>query len=231
MRRPERVKLTIDDFLLLRGAGVFSAFSKSELLEGELFGVLAQPDDEPESDAIVPIKLRIRDYLLLDEAGAFAAHRKTELIDGVVYEVSPQHRPHGFVKDELAYRLRRALDGLASPLHVATEQSVEIAPYNDPLPDIILTSEPRGPGGIPVQSVSLIVEVADTSARFDLSAKAELYALAGIAEYWVADVKARVIHQLWRPDGQAYSEQTQVPFGQKIAAATVEELAVETKGL
>lgn len=231
IRRPQPVKLTVRDFLLLKGAGAFAGYSKSELLSGELSGVPVQEEDEPESDRSVPIKLRLEDYLLLDRAGAFESYGKTELIDGVVYEMSPQHRPHGFVKDELAYRLRRSLEALESPLHVATEQSVEIGPHSGPQPDIILTTEPRGPGAIPVGSVAMLVEVAASTTSFDLNDKARIYATAGIAEYWVADVSARVIHRMWAPEGETYAERREVGFGERIAAATVEGLAVETRGI
>jgi len=228
IRRPRPVKLTVKDFLLLRETGVFAGFSKSELLDGKLSGVPVQGEDEPESDASIPIKLRIQDYLLLDEAGAFKSHAKTELIDGVVYEVSPQFRPHGFAKDELAYRLRRVLETLDTGLHVATEQSVEIAPHSDPQPDIILTTEPRGSGAIPVGSVALVVEISDSTAKYDLERKACIYAAAPIAEYWVVDVNARLIHQMWQPQDEVYTERREIGFDDRIVAATIEGLAVET---
>lgn len=228
---PTMVKLTVGDFHLLKQAGVFAGFSKAELLWGELSGVPLQDEDEPESDASVPIKLRVQDYLLLDEAGAFKSYAKTELIDGVVYAVSPQHRPHGFAKDELSYRLRRSLEALESPLHVATEQSVEIAAYSDLQPDIILTTEPRGPGAIPVESVALIVEIAATTLTFDLSEKARVYAAGGIPEYWVTDVNGRVIHQMWAPEGDAYSKRRQIAFGEAMEAASITKLKVRTDGL
>ena len=50
-------RLNVDEFWALKQAGVFAAYSKAELLDGEMFGVLKQPDDEPETDASVPIKL------------------------------------------------------------------------------------------------------------------------------------------------------------------------------
>lgn len=231
MRRPERVKLTVGDFLLLKRAGAFAAFSKSELLDGELWGVPLQDEDGAESDRRERIPLRVEDYLRLHQAGAFAAYGKTELIDGIVYAMNPQHRPHGFAKDELAYRLRRALESMGSGLHVATEQSVAMEPASEPQPDIILTSEPRGPGAIPGASVALLVEVSATTAGFDLKEKARAYAAAGIAEYWVVDVDARVIHQLSGPGGDAYAQRRMVAFGEQVEAATIEGLAVETDGI
>ena len=49
-----------------------------------------------------------------------------------------------------------------------------------------------------------MVEVADTSAAFDLSRKAALYSLAGVPEYWVLDLgrRALVVHR--QPDSPQY---------------------------
>jgi len=229
--QPERVKLRIPDFQLLRQSGSFDGYSKSELLDGELWGVPVQPEDEPESDAVHPIKLRIEDYLRLHEAGAFERYRKTELIDGIVYAMNPHYRPHGFARDELFRRLHEALKAIGSPLQAAAEQSVGFPPHGEPQPDIILTTEPRGPGAIPGSSVALIVEIATSNPAWDLGEMLRLYATAGIGEYWVLDLKKCRIRQMWSPQGEAYGEWREVKLGERIEAATIEGLAVETNGI
>jgi Uma2 family endonuclease len=228
---PRPVKLTADAFLLLKKAGAFRDFWKSELIVGELFGTLREYDKEPEGDETFRIKLRARDYITLDEAGMLAAFAKTELIDGVVYEVSPQYREHGFVKDELAYRLRRALEAIGSKWRVATEQSVDLSPYSQPQPDIVLTSQPRGRGPIPADSIGLIAEVAVNTARYDLGDKVRIYAMAGIAEYWVVDVEKGAIHQMWSPAGEGYTQRCRIVLGDMVEAKTIERLGVETTGI
>lgn len=228
---PWPVMLTATDFGLLKRSGAFAGYSRSELINGSLWGVPIQERSESECELRSPIKLRIEDYLRLHEAGAFKRYAKTELIDGLVYAMNPQHRPHGFAKDELAYRLRRALEAMGSDLHVATEQSVAMTPHNQPEPDIILTTEPRGPGAIPGASVALLVEIAHTSLDHDLLRKAPVYASRGVAEYWVVDVNAGLIHQMWSPEGEAYVGGREVKLGERIAAATIEGLAVETSGI
>jgi len=50
----------------------------------------------------------------------------------------------------------------------------------------------------------LVVEVADTSAAFDLSGKAILYARAGVPEYWVVDLVRRMLVVHRQPDGAQY---------------------------
>lgn len=225
------VRLTVGDFGLLKRAGAFTRYSRPELRDGILWGMPAPDQPAPGCDARSRIKLRIEDYLHLHEAGAFERYAKTELVDGLVYAMNPRQRPHGFAKDELAYRLRRALEAMGSELHVATEQSVAMIPHNQPEPDIILTTEPRGPGAIPGETVALLVEVAHTSLDHDLLRKAPLYAARGVAEYWVLDVVAGLIHQMWSPRGEAYTERREVKIGKRIEAVTIEGLAVETAGM
>lgn len=175
-------------------------------------------------------RLRVADYILLNEAGAFEGMR-TELIEGDVIVMNPQYRPHMFVKNELGYRLRRTLETLNSDLYVGTEGSVQLSDHDLPQPDIILTRDPRGDGPIPLSSIALLVEVADTSSEIDLNRKLAAYARHGIPEYWVADVNQRAIHQLWAPEGEGYTQRRTVAFGEPVTAATIEALRIETETL
>ena len=177
-------------------------------------------------------RLTVDEFLLLDRAGAFG-DRRTELVAGDIYYMSPQFRPHGFAKDELAYRLRRALETMGSAIHVATEQSVDFDANSQPMPDIILTNEPRGEGAIPASSVLLIVEVSASTLDFDLGVKAGLYAEAGVPEYWVVDLNENrvLMHASPRSDGSGYDGQLDVLFGEPLHAATIDGLTVESAGL
>ena len=229
--RPQPMLFRASDFWTLRTADRFAAYEKSELIEGELLGVPRQAEDEDESDARVPIRLSVEDYALLDRSGAFVDVGNTELIDGVVYTVSPQHRPHGFAKDEIAFALRLALKGLHTPWHVATEQSVVFDDRNEPQPDIILTSEPRGDGPIPGSSVALVVEVSATTAGYDLTEKVRLYASSGVPEYWVADIKAERMYRLSSPEENRYAQRSEISFGEVVQAVTIPGLAIDTDTL
>ncbi|WP_293149880.1 MULTISPECIES: Uma2 family endonuclease [unclassified Microcoleus] len=52
--------------------------------------------------------------------------------------------------------------------------------------------------------VYLIIEVADTTLRTDLGIKATIYALSGIADYWVLDVHNRQLHVFREPSQDGY---------------------------
>jgi len=172
------------------------------------------------------VRLRIEDYLLLEQAGAFDTYAKTELIDGRIVGMNAQHRPHALTKMRLYDRLRDTLRTMDSPLLAIIEVGTTLSNENLVEPDLILTSEPEGTGFIPLQSVALVVEVADSSLTFELGEKAALYARHGIPEYWVADVAAQVIHQMWTPEGEAYVERREVPFGEQLESATIADLRI-----
>ncbi len=82
-----------------------------------------------------------------------------------------------------------------APIDVAPEDN----PTNEPEPDLVVLASPSRefqdanprPGDL-----RLVVEISDSTLGFDLTTKAELYARAGIVEYWVIDVAARrlVVH-------------------------------------
>lgn len=176
-------------------------------------------------------KLSAADFELLDRHGAFAAYRKTELIDGDIYFVNSQLRLHGIVKMELYDALRDALKALGSPYRPVTEFTLSLSDTDRPEPDVMLTSEPRGPGFVPVASVPLVIEVSDTTLKIDLGKKLRQYGKAGVREYWVADVNGRVIHRMWSPSARGYAESDKVAFGEPLASATISDLAIATGGL
>ena len=188
-------------------------------------------EHRPLNTSPLPLRLRVEDYLLLEEGGAFEGYAKTELIEGTIFYMNAQHRAHARTKSRLYRILADALDRQGGGLEAIVEASIAISPETMPEPDIVVTCAPEGEGFIPLYSVALVVEVADSTLDGDLGSKAALYARAKIAEYWVIDVNARVIHQLWSPCDGAYAERRPIPFGHAIAAVTIEGLAVATSTL
>ena len=177
------------------------------------------------------VKLRVEDFALLVEAGSFADYAKSELVEGEVFVVNAQFRPHGFAKQQLYLSLNEALKQSDSGLTAVIEFSVAIPPNDMPEPDIALTSEPIGLGAVPVETVALIVEVSDSTLQIDLGRKAVLYASAGVAEYWVADLEGRRIHQMWSPRENGYLERRIVSFGDIVTSETVAGVMVYAVGL
>lgn len=175
-------------------------------------------------------RLKVADFLLLQEHGAFDSYSKTELIEGEIICMNSQFSRHARAKSDLAVELALRLRSMASPLKAIVEVAVAVSDDTMPEPDIVLTSF-RDEGPVPLETVALVVEVSDTTLSTDLGRKADLYARAGIPEYWVIDLDGErcLLHMGAGTEG--YAEQLEVPFGEALISGTIEDLKAETTEL
>lgn len=68
----------------------------------------------------------------------------------------------------------------------------DVGSRNDPGPDLaVVSGSRRDLADRQATSAVLIVEVADSSLDLDTTTKAELYATAGVPDYWVIDLASR----------------------------------------
>jgi Uma2 family endonuclease len=81
------------------------------------------------------------------------------------------------------------------------------------------------------EELSLIVEVSDTTLRFDLRTKAAVYARAGIADYWVADMNGRrlIVHR--QPVQGRYASVVFYDVDESVAPLAAPEHAVAVGSL
>ena len=89
----------------------------------------------------------------------------------------------------------------------------------------------RGAGPVPVEHVQLVVEVSDTTLEDDLGRKRQVYAAGEVPEYWVIDLLGHVVRQYWAPSDSSYAMEAVVPFGERLMAATLPYLGIDTTGL
>lgn len=177
------------------------------------------------------VKLRVEDFDLLAESGGLAGLERTELLDGDIYLMSPQYRQHAFAKSVFYDAIRDWTVANTAELRTLMEVSVAMPPNDEPIPDIVLTSEWKGRLGVPVASVALLVEIADSSLRDDLDYKGPLYALQGVPEYWVVDLAGRKVFRHAEPGSDGYDRIDEIEFGQTVEAVTLDALAVNTDEL
>jgi Uma2 family endonuclease len=171
------------------------------------------------------LPLTVDDFLLLNEHGAFEGYGKTELIRGEIFFMNAQHSRHGRAKMKLANAINAILPSIALDLEVLIEVSLDIEGRSAPIPDVFITSY-KGDDLVPSNTVPLVIEIADTTQKNDLSSKSALYAEAQIPEYWVFDLKAGVLHQMWSPGGEAYTQKRQISAGEMITSEAIGGLTI-----
>ena len=133
------------------------------------------------------------DYHLASETGVFRADERLELLNGEVYQkMSPQSDAHAWGVSLTAQALREAF---GSGHHVREEKPIALSPKSELEPDVaVVRGELRlSPLHPTPANLVLVVEVSDTSLEFDRQTKSRLYAAAGLAEYWIVNLRERVL--------------------------------------
>jgi len=117
--------------------------------------------------------------------------RRLELIGGEVFDVIAQGTRHSVLVNRLNRLLTLWLERQpACPWELRVESPLRLGERDEPEPDLAIVRQ-RADGYLNdhpgAADAVLVIEVADSSLRFDLDTKARLYAGAGIAWYWVVD--------------------------------------------
>jgi Uma2 family endonuclease len=138
----------------------------------------------------------------MGEAGMFAPDVSVELIWGKILKMSPIHSEHASVVNVIARRLILALEEGA---YVSVQNPLYIDDFSEPQPDILVAcprpDDYRNAHPRP-DEVLLLIEVADSSVRFDRTVKLPLYARAGIPEYWLVNLHGKQVEQYLLEEGQ-----------------------------
>ena len=150
------------------------------------------------------------EVIRLTELGFFNGQR-VMLIDGEVLTMPPMNRDHA---NGILHALQIVQSAFGPNFTIRPQLPLDLGKTTDPEPDIaVVAGTPRSHPEIPTSAL-LVVEVADSSLTYDLGDKANLYAAAGIADYWVLDVANQRLHVLRDPRrdaaqrfGHKYSQQ------------------------
>ncbi len=173
------------------------------------------------------VGLRAVDYLMLSDAGAFDHVGRTELIEGEIWAMNAVHSWHAKTTSDLVTDLTLALRSTLTGWRVFTAGSVLLADDSVPEPDIAIGVD-NELGVLPLAKLKLAIEISDSTASIDLGVKLRIYAAAGVPEYWVVERDTRLMHQMWKPSGDSFSERRAIAFGKPVSAATLAGIEVQT---
>ena len=179
-------------------------------------------------------------YTAATESGIFG-NRRLELIEGEIIEMSPMSSKHGMLIHLVQKVLERVFtDGFL----VVAQTPLDLGEVSEPQPDIAVYAGSAFDylDAKPTHAL-LVVEVADSSLRYDRSQKASLYAKANIEDYWIINLKDDTL-EVYRtpvaapsqPYGYAYkmvsslkAQDTVSPLTMLEATISVGELLATTR--
>jgi Uma2 family endonuclease len=145
------------------------------------------------------------EYHRLAEVGILREGERLELIEGEILCMSPIGLRHAACVGRLNRELTLALGRRAL---LWPQNPVRLFPDTEPQPDVVILRERQdGYAHAPASPADalLVVEVADTSYRYDRRVKLPLYARSGVSEMWIVDLTHDIVelHRDRQADGYA----------------------------
>jgi len=147
------------------------------------------------------------EYHQMAEAGILSGDEQVELIAGQIIHKMPKGPAHS----ALCKRIEKLLESrLGNHVLVRLQDPITLDTYSEPEPDIAVVHPQDNfyadHHPTPTE-IFLIIEVSDTTLSRDLGIKADLYAAAGIADYWVLDINNQQLHIFRDPSQTGYQRQ------------------------
>ena len=175
----------------------------------------------------ITARFSVAEYDRMIRRGDFVrSERRLELIRGEIRTMAPIGSPHEMAVEQLNFWSIRNLP--EDKVWVRIQDSIGIPELaSAPEPDVVWAAYRRYRNERPSpEHVLLIVEVADSSLKYDRGEKAQLYAQAGIADYWIANVKDECIEVFRHPVEGAFQTVEVYRNDEELCPLAVPEMAL-----
>ena len=138
----------------------------------------------------------VDEYYQMAELGFFHGKR-VELIEGEIIEMSPMKSPH-MTGITLASEILRQI--FIQDYTIRVQGPMNFSEITEPEPDVaVVKGKIRDFTVAHPKNAELIIEVSDSTLRYDRTKKASLYAKNKIQEYWIVNVKDKRLEVFRRP--------------------------------
>jgi Uma2 family endonuclease len=120
----------------------------------------------------------------------FFGHQRVELVEGRIIVMAAQYEPH---VAGVSLAARAAERAFGPGYWVRRQNPVRLGKYSNPEPDVAVVAGSEADyidSGAPHNPV-LIIEVSDSTLKYDRGRKAAMYAKSGVADYWILNIVDR----------------------------------------
>lgn len=176
-------------------------------------------------------RFRVEEYYRMARAGVFAENERVELLEGKVHLMSPQGARHMRAISRLT---KSVVPVLGPTLSLCVQGPLTLTDESEPEPDLAVVrvedeaSDERHPS-----TALLVIEVSEDSLAKDRGVKAQLYARARIAEYWIVNLLRQTVEVYTAPDVEEgrYGAVKTYARGQMIESTCIPKLSIELDAL
>ncbi|OUL37221.1 hypothetical protein BV372_03500 [Nostoc sp. T09] len=130
-------------------------------------------------------RFTIAEYHRLAELGFFTEDDRVELIKGEIINMAAKGTPHSVCGTRLYRELFKLIKEQGT---LRSQDPIIISKNSEPEPDLVIVrnrSDDYLANHPSPSDILLLIEIADSSLKYDQEEKLPLYAEAGIADYWI----------------------------------------------
>ena len=171
-------------------------------------------------------KFTVDEYHYFIEKGVFKPEERIELWEGEFIKMSPIGKRHASLVDFLV----EWLIGVGrQQLIVRSQNPIVLDDHSEPQPDVCLLRRREDfyrQTDAAAKDVLLVVEVADTTVKYDRDVKFPRYAASGIAEAWLIDLENDRVEIHREPTEFGYSLVQILHRGQTAASTVLPEIKI-----
>jgi len=169
------------------------------------------------------------EYEHIVEVGGFHPAARLELLDGEIIDMSPQKSTRASACDLVEAALRACVFDDA---YVRTQKPLAIDEVSEPEPDVaVVPGNARDYVEHHPTTALLIVEVADSSLDYDRHRKSRVYARNAIPEYWIVNLRDRVLEVHREPVAGAFQRIDALGSGQELSPLAAPDCIVAVADL
>jgi Uma2 family endonuclease len=146
-------------------------------------------------------------------AGILDGDERVELIGGELVPMSPEGSRHELMKEAINRRWCRVAP---EAIGLIPETTFRLSEDTYLEPDFVLYPSEAGLIGLSPTNALLVLEIAESSRRYDMGRKAKLYASFGVRELWVVDAARLTTRVFSTPSRKGYLDTSDFAADEQI---------------
>ena len=172
------------------------------------------------------LRFTVDEYYKIIELGMLKDYEKAEIIEGELIQKMPIGDRHAAVVNNLN---RFLVKNVADDILVSNQNPVRLSDYDEPEPDFALSDLTKYDGRRHPQpaEILLLIEVSDSTLKYDRSTKLVLYAEAEIPEVWIVNLPNDIIEIHTKPGSGIYQLTKIYKRGETLESEILPDLKLE----
>lgn len=172
------------------------------------------------------LRFSVDEYYKMIELGILKDYEKAEIIEGELIQKKPIGDRHAYIVDNLS---RILIKKVSDDILVRIQNPLRVSDSTEPEPDFVLADLTKfdGKRHPRPEETFLVVEVSDSTLKYDRDTKLPLYAEAEIPEVWIVNLKNDIIEIHRRPSNGIYQIAQIYKKGEVAESEILSDLKIE----